>query len=329
MIPVSVTATSSVVGPIELELGFARLRRSGFDPRGHPRVLDRHFVSAGRDEDRLAALVDCAFDSTTRILWCARGGYGAGKLMPMLESATEKRGRPPQKLLVGYSDVTPLLEFVRTRWGWSSLHGPMVSATRSGPSQAEWDELDALVKGQRISLAYEEPVLKWRMNAPSRPLTGELVGGNLSLWHTLAGTRYQPSMAGKILFLEDIGEKLYALDRYVVQLEQSGMLDGCAAIVLGDFTDCADESPVMLDPKYNAALVDWENHPRVSARRSWSLEEGLLEIFGRVCEAKGIPLATGLPVGHGPNYHPLPLGARYELTTDGRLKLLSWDWLRE
>jgi muramoyltetrapeptide carboxypeptidase LdcA involved in peptidoglycan recycling len=103
------------------------------------------------------------------------------------------------------------------------------------------------------------------------------------------------------------------------------MFDDCAAVVLGDFTNCVDESPMMLDPA--ASEIDWDTTPRVPLRRTWELDEGLLEIFSRVCGPRKIPLATGLPVGHGPSYHPLPLHARYELTTDGRVKLLDWDWL--
>jgi muramoyltetrapeptide carboxypeptidase len=232
---------------------------------------------------------------------------------------------PREKLLVGYSDVTVLHEFVRNRWGWKTLHAVMPA---SDWNKVEPDALRAtfdLVKRIRPALKYESTPLWWIEGPPPRDVTGELIGGNLSLVHTLAGTPYEYDPTGKILFLEDIGEKIYAIDRYVVQMEQAGMFDGLAAIVLGDFTDCRDEDNTMLNPDESARSAGGPE--RVPLRPTFSLETGLSEIFGRIARERGIPLARGLPVGHGPNFWPLPLGARYTLTRHGLLKLDAWDWL--
>ncbi|MFT3788627.1 MAG: LD-carboxypeptidase [Tepidisphaeraceae bacterium] len=329
-IPVSVPATSSAIGPVELEIGVRRVRESGFEPKLHPHVLERYFVSAGTDEQRLAGLVDSAFDPETEVVWCGRGGYGAGRLLPLLEQATASRGVPLKKLLVGYSDITPLHHFVRTRWNWSTLHGVMVSASKHRATDEEWSETCSLIRHDRPALAYEKPgTLRWVMNKPMRDIDTKLVGGNLSLWHTLAGTPWQPDCRGKIVFLEDLDEKLYAIDRYVVQIEQAGMFDGAAAIVLGDFTACRDEANTTLDPNTPiTGKLDWDAHPRVPQRKVWDITDGLIETFGRVAKRLGLPLAMGLPVGHGPNFHPLPLGAKYALGRDGSLTLRAWDWLR-
>jgi muramoyltetrapeptide carboxypeptidase len=326
MTPVSVASFCSPVGPLELELGLQKLRRSGLDPIVHDRTLARDFVSAGTDAERAAAFLDCAADPTTRIVWAARGGYGAGRLLPLLEARLDQLRAYPKKCLVGYSDMTVLLHFARTRLGWSTLHAPMVSRTRTGPADVEWDALCRLLKRESVELRFDR--LDW-IDAPGRPIEAELVGGNLSLWHTLTGTRWQPEVAGKIIMLEDVGEKLYAIDRYVVQLEQAGLFDDVAAVVLGDFTDCVDEANTMLDPNIAPAVVgddiDWHNHPRVPLRPTFSTRDGLIEIFTRVTRPRGIPLAMGLPVGHGPGYWPLPMGAQYRIERQ-ILSLVEWDW---
>lgn len=303
---VGVVATSSPVGLGELDRGIARLRAAGFDVVEHPNVRARHYVLGGTDEQRAGSLLDFAFDDAIDVVWCARGGYGAARVATLLD-ADKSRGVPPRKTLVGYSDVTFLHEFVRQRWGWRTIHAPMLAGTSS---EAERAAAEAVVRGERPTLPYESPCLRWIGDAPSRDVEGELIGGNLSLWATLAGTPWQPAGRGKILFFEDIGEKLYRIDRMVVQLEQSGMLDGAAAIVLGDFTDCDDEAPTMLAP---------DGTTRIPMRPTWSLDDGLRETFGRVAQKLGVPLAIGLPVGHGPSYWPLELGVRHTLTRDGRL----------
>ena len=107
----------------------------------------------------------------------------------------------------------------------------------------------------------------------------------------------------------------------MVQLEQAGMFNGAAAIVLGDFTDCRDENNT-------CRASETEPDERKPLRNVFEQEEAWPHIFDRVSRATGVPIAAGLPVGHGPHYAPLPLGARYELPPNGKLKLLEWDWLR-
>src|SRR3954463_15490512 len=121
-IQVGIVAASSVVPALEFELGIGHLRSLGYDVTVHPDVLAQHFTFAGTDAQRAAALFDYASDDRFNVIWTARGGYGAGRLLPLLDELTAKHGRPPAgKLLVGYSDVTVLHEYARTRWDWSTL----------------------------------------------------------------------------------------------------------------------------------------------------------------------------------------------------------------
>lgn len=317
---IGIFAASSAVPMLEFERGVQHLRGSGFEPVVHEHVPRQQFTFAGSDEERAAAFYDQATDPTLPVMWAARGGYGAGRLLPMLEDFTHRRGIPPKKLLVGYSDVTVLHEFVRNRWGWSTLHAPMPAASDFSTLDArEYAAIVAYVRGQRADVPWADVTLSWLTSPPAASISAELIGGNLSMWQTLAGTPWQPSAAGRILFFEDLGEPYYRIDRIVVQIEQARMFDGAAAIVLGDFCDCKDED--------NQCWANAEGTTRKSLRRTYNEREAFDEIFGRIGRKYGTPIAYGLPVGHGPHFAPLPLGASYQLSVDGRLKLDQWDWL--
>jgi muramoyltetrapeptide carboxypeptidase len=317
---VGIFAASSAVPMVELGHGVQHLREHGFDPVVHKNVSKQHFTFAGTDEQRASSFYEHAIDGTLPILWAARGGSGAGRLLPMLQDVTKKLGKPPKKLLVGYSDVTMLHEFVRNHWGWPTLHATMPAAANfSTFDRAEFDATAAYVRQQPGDAPWAFKTLTWLTAPPAAPIPAELIGGNLSLWQTLAGTPWQPSAAGKILFFEDLGEAYYRIDRMVTHLVHAGMLDGAAAIVLGDFCDCKDED--------NQCWADDGRTHKKSLRRTYDEREAFDEIFGTVGRRLGIPIAYGLPVGHGPNFSPLPLGARYALAPDGRLSLTSWEWL--
>src|SRR5262249_25846424 len=132
-------------------------------------------------------------------------------------------------------------------------------------------------------------------------------------------TPYAPiASPGRIIFLEDIDEAPYRIDRMATQLLQSGVFHGSIAIVLGDFTNCRDEPAQVLSP---------DGAAKVPLRPKIDVIQAMRETFGSMGERLGIPVAMGLPVGHGPNFAPLPLGAEYTLTPAGTLHLERWNWL--
>jgi muramoyltetrapeptide carboxypeptidase len=329
---VGVFAPSSVVPGVEFDQGVRHLRGLGFDVAVHGQTLNESFTFAGTDEDRAAALYEHAMNPDVDIVWAARGGYGAQRLLPILDRLTSQRGQPRPKLLIGYSDVTVLHEYVRRAWGWQTLHAPMPSAGNFARlKDDEWKNLVALARRQHVDYPASEQGVTWMSEPPRQPITGQLVGGNLSLWQSLTGTPWAPTRGrDRILFFEDIGEALYRIDRMVTQISQAGLLDGAAAVVLGDFTDCEDENNTKLKPcegdALKAAIENPKEAERVPLRRTYTQAEGLEQIFGTVCRRLGIPLAKGFPVGHGPNFYPLPLGARYELSPAGQLKMIDWAW---
>ena len=316
-IPVGIFAASSVVPQVEFAAGIEHLRASGFDPRVDGRVASEYFMFAGSDLDRACAIYDLAIDPAIPVLWAARGGYGAARLIPQLELFTRKLGPPKtQKLLVGYSDVTVLHEFVRRQWKWHTLHAPMPAAANfASLDSAEWDAITGYVRGERtVDPPWQHATLRWITDPPPKPIRAELIGGNLSLWASMAGTPVAQPAKGKILFLEDVDEAMYRIDRMVTQLDQSGALKNAAAVVLGDFTRCNDEN--------NQCRASADNEEKKPLRKVYEQAEAFERIFGHL----GVPVAVGLPVGHGPHYAPLPLGATYELAPAGKLRLLEWGW---
>jgi muramoyltetrapeptide carboxypeptidase len=330
---VGIVAPSSVVPPVEFTLGVEQLKEAGFSVYVHPQCGRRHLFFAGTDEERARAFYDFAVDSSLSVLWCARGGHGAVRILPYLDRIAAERGVPEPKLLVGYSDATALLEYVRTRWGWHGLHAPMPGLREfSTLERREWKAITRLVKGRDVASPWGKRRLRFFGKRPARAIRAQLVGGNLSVWASLMGTPFAPRARDKILFFEDVSEALYRVDRMVQQLAGAGAFEKAKAIVLGEFESCLDSVPKVLmavpAPRARGRILRQPApqdlgalRPRIAQRR------GLREIFGEIGERWRLPVAYGLPVGHGPGHSPLPIGAQYRLTPDGTFELADWGWL--
>jgi muramoyltetrapeptide carboxypeptidase len=316
---VAIVAPSSMVPPVELDMGVARLREAGAEVTIHPQCRARHFTYAGTDAARAEAFFEVATDPRFPIIWCARGGYGATRLLPILKDLGKQRGVPPRKLLVGYSDITALHAFVNRHWDWPTLHAPMPSAKAYfGPHAPEWRAiLAAAIEGRPI-FPSDQSTLTFLTTPPDGPIEAPLVGGNLSLLAAICGTPWFPETRGRILFVEDVEEAWYRLDRMVTQLFQAGAFEGVRAIVLGNFEGCRDDSAMRLREPGSSE--------QVPLREPILEDQALAEIFGSVGEKLGIPVAKGLPVGHGPDHWPIPLNAPYRLHPSGRLELVGWEW---
>jgi muramoyltetrapeptide carboxypeptidase len=290
---VGVCAPGGAVDPARLEKGLAALRDLGFEVRTSPGILDRARFSAGTVERRLAELHGLFADDGVAGIVCARGGAGAGWLVPRLDAAL-LRAHP--KVFVGYSDVT-LLHLYLNRQGLVTFHGPMAAWELANGSFHRSSFLWALT-GRGTPYASEADDL-----APLRPgeATGVLRGGCLSLLATAAGTPWALQAGGEptLLFLEDVDEKPYRIDRLLMQLRQSGALEGVGGIVFGDMRGC---SPA-LDADY-------------------TLEDVILEAL----DGLDVPIALGLSSGH--TTHPcvtLPFGVQARLTCgeEARFELLE------
>ncbi len=248
---------------------------------------------AGSDAERAAALNAAIRDPQVGAIFCARGGYGATRLLALSGGqaldlpALAARGVP----LVGFSDITALHQAAVTA-GAISIHGPVVNQLAVLP-EGDREVLFALLEGRAM------PRLEGLGYLVGGRARGRLRGGNLTLLAALCGTPQQPRFAGCVVLLEDVGEVPYRLDRMLTQLLATGALDDIAGVVLGDFASCDAEQGQPPTP--------------ITA----------LEVLGERLGRLQVPIASGAPVGHGARNVALPLGVEVALDAQaGTLEVL-------
>jgi muramoyltetrapeptide carboxypeptidase len=232
--PVGVVAPSGAVDGERLAAGVRVLEGLGWQVVIGAAVLSRRAYLAGTDEERRADLQRMIDDPSVRAIFCARGGYGSQRVVPSLDLAPLVRAPKP---IVGFSDATALLSAVVTA-GVACFHGPMVAvdvARGLAPPSLE-----------HLTRTLSDPGYLWDMAVPVpiRPgtATGRLVGGNLSVLVTTLGTPWALDTEGAILFLEDVHEWPYRLDRLLTQLRQAGRLDRVAGVVFGTMATCRGDA---------------------------------------------------------------------------------------
>ena len=259
-------------GPAELDRAIVNVQALGWEPVVAEHVLARRGYFAGSDAERFADLDRALRDPDIDGIWCARGGYGAMRLLDEIDYAAFAR-RP--KALLGFSDITALHAAFAARSAVVSYHAPTARGALSAFSRASLER--AVVHGT-------DPCGVARDARTVRPgvADGRLMGGNLALLAALAGTPYFPPLDGAILVLEDIGEAVYRIDRMLQQLRLAGALARIVALVFGAFTDCPETSDD-------------------GVRR-------LDEVIAEAAESAGVPCIAGAPVGHIDEQWTIPIG---------------------
>jgi muramoyltetrapeptide carboxypeptidase len=274
----------------------------GLVPRIAPHVGGRHGYLAGTDEQRAGDINAMFADPEIKAVFAVRGGWGCARLLPWLDWNAI---REHPKLLVGFSDVTALHLAFAAKAGFPTIHGP--NAANSW-AKISWESL------WRLAFAAEAPVFappaseaidplnpeRWRVTT-IRPGTarGRLLGGNLSVLSALVGTPWLPDFDGAILFLEDVGEAEYRIDRMLSQLALAGILGKVAGVVFGQCTRCA------------AGVPDYSG---------FTVPQLLEQYFAPL----GVPALGGANVGHVANQLSLPVGAEVEIEADtGTIRVLE------
>jgi muramoyltetrapeptide carboxypeptidase len=276
-------------------------RALGYEPVLGSNAYSRHGYLAGTDDQRLADLNAFLRDPELDAIWCIRGGYGALRLLDRVDY--DAMARQP-KALVGFSDITALLNAVTRLSGVVTYHGPVARAPMPQFTRRHFE---------RVLGSAEEPGRLDRLPPPPDVLVpqehrivtlvggsaeGPLAGGNLSLLHCLIGTPYFPDLYRAILFLEDVGEDLYNVDRMLAHLRLVGALKNLVGVAVGRFTD--------LDRAHSDGALGFD------------------EVLATYLEPLGIPVAYGFPIGHIESQWTLPLGVRARLNADaGELELLE------
>lgn len=200
----------------------------------HGKTLGTQFnYFSGTDEERLTDLQEMLDDENVKAILCARGGYGLSRMIDKIDFSSFRR-RP--KWIIGYSDITILHSHLFQNYAIASLHAPMAAAFNDGGSETEYVQslLKAITGKQSI---YKSESYKLNKEGTT---TGELVGGNLCLLAHLVGSNSSIDTQGKLLFIEDIGEYIYNIDRLMLQLQRAGKLEDLAGLIVGSFTDMKD-----------------------------------------------------------------------------------------
>lgn len=287
---IALVCASSAVPEERLRPAVAAVKALGLNPVVYPTCyyVNRHGNFAAADAQRAKDVMDAFLDPAIRGVLSIRGGYGAGRLLPMLDlDAMAATG----KFFSGYSDVTALHIPLNNR-GLTTWHTVM-------PSTEYYQEIDSFTMEElRWAIFGGGPkVLPYPDGWAAETLVpgvgeGRLVGGNLSLVAASLGTPWEIETAGRILFLEDVEEEPYRIDGMLTHLRNAGKLDACAGVVLGYWTDCvpSDDKPTL------------------------SLDEVIVELLGGL----KCPVLKHIPCGHSLPSMALPLGARVRLDAGKR-----------
>jgi muramoyltetrapeptide carboxypeptidase len=276
-----------------IEKGVRYLESQGFRVKPGHYLSARHGFCAGTDAQRAADLNTMFRDPVVKGIFCLRGGYGSGRLLPLLDTAAIRRH---PKIFVGFSDITALQLGLLRRPGLVTFSGPLVGvefANRVDPFTEEhfWRLLTSRRRiGFLPSPAHAPPLVTMQNGR----VEGRLIAGNLALILSLLGTRYLPDLRHCLLVVEDVGEHLHRVDRMWSQLRLAGLLGQLAGLVFGTFSDCPPA-------------------PTPGARQT------LDRIQREVAQWISGPVARGLPYGHHPRRITLPLGlaARLDIPRGG------------
>lgn len=290
---VDIVAPASGSTPDEMYAASAFLKAHGFTPR-IPEVLFRNkeYYHAQTDALRFEHFKDALLAPDSDILWCLRGGYGCARLVPMLETLTPAR----EKTLIGFSDITVLHLFARQRWGWKTLHAPVLyQLGLNRIAQHSVDTLFGLLAHTVDQCQFElTPVNDAAKRSGS--LTAPVTGGNLSIVQTSLATAWEIDSKDAIVFLEEIGEKGYRIDRMLNHLLQAGIFAHAKAVLLGDCLESMDASEE---------------------------DAGVVYALQRFADMVDIPVLRLPHIGHGTRNDPLPFGTSSTLTLGERPTLIS------
>jgi muramoyltetrapeptide carboxypeptidase len=287
-------------GPLNrerIDRAFKRVEARGYRIKTYGDIYRSRGYLAGDDATRAAEFMAAFEDPETTAVWSGRGGYGVMRILDRIDFDIIRR-RP--KVFVGFSDITALHISIQERAGFVSFHGPNLQDgfgkpddTPAANETALWQMIGAESNGGKATeFTYDLSAVEGTNLKTIRggTATGRLTGGNLATLVGLLGTPYDLDTAGCVLFLEDVSERVYRIDRYLTQLRLAGKFDALAGVLLGSFSyDEGDEA---------------DSQEKVAALLS--------EVFSPL----GVPVLAGFPAGHEKYNLALPMGARVKIDAD-------------
>ncbi|MCK4664041.1 MAG: LD-carboxypeptidase [Bacteroidales bacterium] len=281
----------------QLKESIEQITQLGFVPIYTKRILGKNGYFSGTDEQRASDLNEMFLNPQVKGIICANGGYGCTRILDLIDYQVIKEN---PKIIVGFSDITALLNAIHQKTNLITFHGPISRTIKYDYSASQFKKVVMNTKKKLIIENCTEDLEKStdkseynRYTIASGNAIGELVGGNLTIITSMIGTDYQLDFTDKIVFLEDIGEEPYRIDRMLTQLIETGELQKASGIVLGIFRGC-------------------EKSDKSKAPNSFSLQEVIEERI----KPLNIPAVYGLSFGHNKNNFTIPIGIKTKLDAD-------------
>lgn len=292
---IAVISPAGAVDPSQLETGIEMIRNNGFEP-----VLGAHLYTkfsngyhyAGTEQERLKDMNWALNDKEVSAVWASRGGYGCQHLVQHLKL---KNFTENPKWYIGYSDNTVIQSYLLNK-GFASIHGQTIKTSSFGVTDESYTLIFDILKGKKLKYTLKSHQFNKKGN-----IEGELIGGNLALIYALLGTRYSFDFKDKILFIEDIGENFYALDRMIMSLELAGVFTKIKGLIIGGMTNMGDEK----ENKSYEESFDGFAYKMISERIS----------------KYKFPVVFGFPNGHIKDNRPLIIGGKVTMKIGDKVKI--------
>jgi muramoyltetrapeptide carboxypeptidase len=292
---IAVISPAGAVDTTQLEKGIEMIKSKGYEP-----VLGEHLYTkfsngynyAGTEQERIKDINWALNDNEISAIWASRGGYGCQHLIEHLDL---KNFTKNSKWYIGYSDNTVIQSYLLKK-GFASIHGQTIKTSSFGVTEESYDLIFDILKGKK-------PKYNLTSNQFNKTgiIEGELVGGNLALIYALLGTKYSFNFKDKILFIEDIGENFYALDRMIMSLELAGVFNKISGLIIGGMTNMGDE-------KENKQYEE-------------SFDEFAYQLISDRISKYNFPVVFGFPNGHIKDNRPLIIGGNVKLKVDDKVKI--------
>ncbi|SMC90416.1 LD-carboxypeptidase [Chryseobacterium sp. YR221] len=292
---IAVISPAGAVDVAQLEKGIEMIKNKGFEP-----VLGEHLYTkfsngynyAGTEQERIQDINWALNDKEVGAIWASRGGYGCQHLIQHLKL---KNFTKNPKWYIGYSDNTVVQSYLLKK-GFVSIHGQTIKTSSFGVTEESYDMIFDILKGKTPKYSLNSHALNKKGN-----IEGEVVGGNLALVYALLGTRYSFEFKDKILFIEDIGENFYALDRMIMSLELAGVFHKIKGLIVGGMTNMGDE-------KDNKSYEE-------------SFDEFAYQMISERLSKYKFPVVFGFPNGHIKDNRPLLIGGNAKIKVEAKVKI--------
>ncbi|MGE8513118.1 MAG: S66 peptidase family protein [Chryseobacterium culicis] len=292
---IAVISPAGSVDASQLEKGIEMIKSRGFEP-----ILGEHLYTkfsngynyAGTEKERIKDINWALNDTEVKAVWASRGGYGCQHLIQHLKL---KNFTENPKWYIGYSDNTVIQSYLLKK-GFASIHGQTIKTSSFGVTEESYDLIFDILKGKKPKYSLESHQFNKEGN-----IEGELVGGNLALIYALLGTKYSFDFKDKVLFIEDIGENFYALDRMIMTLELAGVFNKIKGLIVGGMTNMGDE-------KENKSYEE-------------SFDEFAYKLISDRISKYKFPVIFGFPNGHIKDNRPLLIGGNVKVKVGTKVKV--------